>query len=183
MSHTKQHVVSSTDQLHLALLRDHVTALFTQAGAAATAMDSCEILDIAPQDHGGVRPFLTETATLQTFDIDPQSGADIIGDICERNDGIDDDSFDIVVCTEVLEHVSNPFAAITEIRRILKPAGIAYFSAPFDFRIHGPLPDSRRFSEHGWRHLLTDFSSVDIRILETPDRDLMPIHYAITAAN
>lgn len=173
--------VSPMDELHLALLRSHVAELFQDAGRAAAAIRTCTILDVAPQDHGGVRPYLSGDARLTTFDIDPDSDADIIGDICEHNSSLADSSFDIVVCTEVLEHVSNPFSAVAEIHRLLKPGGVAYLSAPFNFRIHGPLPDNWRFSEHGWRQLLSDFGSVSIASLETEDRFLMPIHYNVVA--
>lgn len=169
------------DALHLELLRDHVSELFRTAAGAAGKIDGCAILDIAPQDHGGIAPYLTGSAELTTFDINPNSRADIIGDICSSNSEIPDASVDIVICTEVLEHVANPFLAVKEIFRILSPDGTAYFSAPFNFRIHGPLPDNWRFSEHGWRQLLESFKSVTIDSLETEDRFLMPIHYNVIA--
>ncbi|MCU1580499.1 MAG: methyltransferase [Rhodoglobus sp.] len=173
--------VSTMDKLHLTLLRDHVASLFAEAAAVASTIDDCLILDIAPQDHGGIRPHLMAPARLRTLDIDPDSDADIIGDICRRNDDVADASLDMVICTEVLEHVSNPFLGVAEIHRMLKPGGRAYFSAPFNFRIHGPLPDNWRFSEHGWRQLASPFSHVAISALETEGRFLMPIHYNIVA--
>ena len=173
--------VSSMDVLHLALLRSHVSELFREAADAASQVEDCSVLDIAPQDHGGIRPHLTGSAQLTTFDINPDSGADIIGDLCTLNSSLASSSFDMVICTEVLEHVANPFRAVTEILRILKPGGTAYFSAPFNFRIHGPLPDNWRFSEYGWRQLLSSFESVTIDNLETDGRFLMPIHYNVVA--
>ncbi len=35
------------------------------------------------------------------------------------------ESFDLVICTEVLEHVENPEKVLTEIKRVLTPKGIA----------------------------------------------------------
>ncbi|MQG20437.1 MAG: class I SAM-dependent methyltransferase [SAR202 cluster bacterium] len=40
------------------------------------------------------------------------------------------DSFDYVICTEVLEHLENPAAAIEECFRVLKPDGTAFFTVP-----------------------------------------------------
>ena len=57
----------------------------------------------------------------------------------------------------MLEHVINPFDAIDEIHRILKPGGILLLSSPLNFRIHGPLPDCWRFTEHGWKQLVKKF--------------------------
>ena len=41
----------------------------------------------------------------------------------------DDESFDIVICAHIYEHVPNPFEMINEIYRVLKPGGIRYFAA------------------------------------------------------
>lgn len=41
-------------------------------------------------------------------------------------------SFDRVVCTEVLEHTKDPVAILAEIRRILKPSGVAVITVPND---------------------------------------------------
>jgi len=40
-----------------------------------------------------------------------------------------DNSFDIVICSNVYEHVTNPERMMDEIFRVLKPGGICYFSA------------------------------------------------------
>jgi ubiquinone/menaquinone biosynthesis C-methylase UbiE len=40
-------------------------------------------------------------------------------------------SFDAVLCSEVLEHIPDPLAAIKEFSRVLKPGGILILTAPF----------------------------------------------------
>jgi SAM-dependent methyltransferase len=45
-------------------------------------------------------------------------------------------SFDAIVCTEVLEHISDPIAALRELSRLLKPKGKVIFSTPFAYPIH-----------------------------------------------
>ncbi len=139
------------------------------------------LLDIAPQDHEGSAPYFEE-ASVETLDIDEKSGATHIADICQNNEAkIKGSRFDYIVCTEVLEHTLQPFDAVKEIKRLLKPGGIAFVSTPFNFRIHGPLPDCWRFTEHGLRELFKDFEIVELNALEDDERFLMPIHYTLVA--
>src|SRR5262249_40361896 len=47
-----------------------------------------------------------------------------------------DDSFDLVICSHVLEHVSDDRAAISELERIVAPGGMALILTPY--RPHEP---------------------------------------------
>jgi SAM-dependent methyltransferase len=177
--HAPRYEPSAMDVRHLEAIRGNVEALMRRA---ANRAGGGLLLDVAPQDHAGARPFFGTDVEIETLDIDPASGASYIADLCERNEAvIPADRFDYVVCTEVLEHTLQPFAAVAEVRRILKPGGLLFLSVPFNFRIHGPLPDCWRFTEHGLRALLADFEVLELEGLETPDRPLMPIHYTVTA--
>lgn len=40
------------------------------------------------------------------------------------------DSFDVVVCSEVLEHVDDPAAVVRDVGRVLAPGGLFLFSSP-----------------------------------------------------
>jgi hypothetical protein len=64
---------------------------------------------------------------------------------------------------------------------MLKEGGCLCVSTPFNFRIHGPLPDCWRFTEHGLRRLLWNFKIDELRPLDTPGRPLMPIQYTVIA--
>jgi SAM-dependent methyltransferase len=153
-----------------------------QEAAARFDRAGARVLDVAPQDHAGAAPHF-DLAEVSTLDIDPASGADYVADLCADNsDTIPSATFDVVVCTEVLEHTLNPFSAVAELHRVLKPGGWAVVSTPYNFRIHGPLPDCWRFTEHGLRALLRDFTELELHGVETPDRPLMPIHYTVAAA-
>lgn len=48
-----------------------------------------------------------------------------------------DDSFDVVLSLDVLEHVTDPFAGAREIGRVLKPGGILFINLPFLQPEHG----------------------------------------------
>ena len=135
------------------------------------------VLDVAPQTHKGADEYFS-AASIETLDIDTKSKATYICDICMNNTKIiPSNRFDLVICTEVLEHTSNPFKAVDELYRIIKPGGTLAVSTPFNFRIHGPLPDNWRFTIHGLAELFKQFKNVEITELEDSNRFLMPIQY------
>jgi SAM-dependent methyltransferase len=172
--------VSEMDISHLNQIRENVKILISESALKFDDPDKI-LLDIAPQDYSGAKEYF-KLCTVKTLDINPNSGADIIADLCENNaERITSNSFDTIVCTEVLEHTIQPFCAVDEIERLLKSGGVAIVSTPFNFRIHGPLPDCWRFTEHGLRQLFRNFRNVEIKVLETTQRDLCPIHYTLTA--
>jgi SAM-dependent methyltransferase len=173
-------VPSDMDNNFLASLRQNIVKFLTEASALYATPDSL-ILDVAPQDNGGATPFFSFGTRIETLDISPDAGCTYVADLCRTNSDIPDDHFDIVVCTEVLEHTVQPFDAVRELHRILKPQGVLLLSTPYNFRIHGPLPDCWRFTEHGLRVLLDRFEILTLTPLEAPDRPLMPIQYTVAA--
>ncbi|MBW3519039.1 class I SAM-dependent methyltransferase [Flavobacterium sp. NKUCC04_CG] len=56
--------------------------------------------------------------------------ADVKADIC--NLPFNDNTFDIVLCNHVLEHIPNDTQAMKELYRILKPGGMGIFQIPQD---------------------------------------------------
>ena len=167
--------------MHLKIIRQSVSDFIRKLGKKYDKKGKL-LLDIAPQDYEGARAFFKK-CIIKTLDIDPNSKADYIADICKNNKKIiPNNSFDYILCTEVLEHTLNPFKAVNEMFRILKPRGLLFISVPFNFRIHGPLPDCWRFTIYGLRALLKKYDILEIKEIPTLRRDLMPIHYTVIAA-
>jgi SAM-dependent methyltransferase len=73
------------------------------------------------------------------------------------------ESFDAVLCTQVLEHVTDLDHVLGEVRRVLRSNGLLIVSAPFAYNEHGAPHDYRRFSVRGLEQLFRR----DYEILET----------------
>lgn len=57
--------------------------------------------------------------------------------VCDASDiPVPDGTFDVVLCTEMLEHVPEPIEVISEFARILKPGGRLILTAPLGSGIH-----------------------------------------------
>jgi SAM-dependent methyltransferase len=172
--------VSEMDKKLFKFLRDDVSQFLKTVGSKYDK-ENAVLLDIAPQDHEGAKPYFSK-AKIETLDLDNDSDATYIADVTTNNENlIPSGHFDFVVCTEVLEHTLQPFDAVNEIERVLKKGGFAFVSTPFNFRIHGPLPDCWRFTEHGLKALFKNFEIIELKALETEDRFLMPLHYTLIA--
>ena len=104
---------------------------------------------------------LFENSNFRSFDI-PGVGADIEGDIHKMP--IASESEDAVICNAVLEHVTDPIRAVEEIRRILKPGGIALVQVPSVYPYHNNknYGDYWRFFDDTLRYMFRDFSEVEI---------------------
>lgn len=64
------------------------------------------------------------------------------------------ESFDFVICEQVLEHVPDPVAAGRNLHALCRPGGQVLVSTPFLLRIHGSPDDFWRFTPNGLRKLL-----------------------------
>lgn len=69
--------------------------------------------------------------------------------------------YDFVLCTQVLEHVPDPQAVMTELSRVLKPGGRIWLSTPLSFQEHEVPYDFYRYTQFGLRHL---FEKADMEI-------------------
>jgi SAM-dependent methyltransferase len=79
-------------------------------------------------------------------DVQPGPTVTIVGDI-QACPEVPSDSYDVIVCTQVLEHVPNPFAAVAELHRILKPDGRLLLTVPACFPYHAVPRDYWRFTQ------------------------------------
>lgn len=76
---------------------------------------------------------------------------DIISDITAIPEP--DGSFDVILCTEVFEHIPEPVAAINEFSRLLRKGGTLLLTAPFTSMTHfAPYHFSTGFTRYFYEH-------------------------------
>ena len=72
-----------------------------------------------------------------------------------------DKSFDVVICTDLFEHVPDPASLMEEIHRVLRPGGVLLFGVPFEQDLS--YYSSPRYKR---RYRYVHLRSVDREILE-----------------
>lgn len=83
-----------------------------------------------------------------------QSSENVVDYICPADKlCFNDNVFDTVFSTQVLEHVANHQEVIKESYRVLKEGGYAIFTMPFSWELHEEPYDFFRFSKYGLEYL------------------------------
>lgn len=130
--------------------RERLFALFLTRELAKASRDRrLRLLDIAPVPWLSV--FLKESGWFA------YRSADLAGDLADDCVDImqmpyEDASFDIFICSHVLEHVSDDRQALSELRRILVPGGLGLLMVPICLSISGVEEDpGERDEGERWR--------------------------------
>lgn len=126
-----------------------------------------KILDIGC----GKKPYLKLFKNSEYIGIDIQGGghSDTEKIVDKYYDGehipFESNSFDVVICTQVLEHASNPDKLIAECARVLKPRGKIFLTMPFAYPEHEIPYDFQRFTRYGHEKILkaNGFNSITIK--------------------
>jgi SAM-dependent methyltransferase len=78
---------------------------------------------------------------------------------------------DVFICTEVLEHCTDPAKACQQMYEALKKGGKLFLTSPFCWPDHRTdyYEDYWRFTEQGYELLLSDFDEVEIQPIKWTD--------------
>lgn len=67
---------------------------------------------------------------------------------------VEDSRYDLVFCSQALEHVPEPKSVLKELYRVLKPNSQLLLSAPFFYEEHEVPYDFYRYTQYGFTYLL-----------------------------
>ncbi len=148
--------------------REWTRVFAERAGARATGKDFI-VLDAG----AGTAPYAEffANASYETADIAASPGKDYshITYKCDIADiPVEDGRFDLVWCSQTLEHTTEPEATLREFKRVLKPGGEVWLTTPFFYEEHQMPYDFWRFTSSAWR-MYADrigFDVVEIERLE-----------------
>ena len=75
---------------------------------------------------------------------------------------VENEMYDAVLCSHVLEHTPHPFKAVTEIHRVLRKGGRLLAAVPFAWENHNRPNDFWRFGRDGLYNLFGMFRNIKV---------------------
>ncbi len=79
----------------------------------------------------------------------------------------DDQSFDTILLSDVLEHIVYPENLVAEIHRVLRPNGVAIIGVPFLYWLHETPHDHHRYTKYRLARFAEDNNMEVVSISET----------------
>ncbi len=140
------------------------------AEVAAQMAPGTSVLDLGAGD-APYRELFKHTRYLTTDWVQSDHPGARVADVVAPADAlpVEDDSFALVLCTQVLEHVPEPSAVLAECFRVLEPGGRLALTVPLLWELHELPHDYYRYTEPGLRYLLGKAGFVDATV--TPRSD------------
>lgn len=99
-----------------------------------------------------------ETAIVYDDDVKPDYTWDGL------NMPFGDNSFNTLMATEVLEHCPDPMQVINEMKRVLKPGGLLFFTVPFLWNLHEVPHDEYRYTPFALKRIFKECGMEEIEL-------------------
>ncbi|MGB0837881.1 MAG: class I SAM-dependent methyltransferase [Flavobacteriaceae bacterium] len=123
----------------LSLERHRLLYLYLKTYSNFFSQENLKVLHVAPEQC--FYKLFRNQKNLQYTTTDLFSPlADVKADICDLP--FEDNSFDVVLCNHVLEHIEDDKKAMQEIYRVLKPGAYAILQIPQDYSLEKTYEDT-----------------------------------------
>ena len=129
--------------------------------------DPLKVLHIAPEQCFEERFKKLTNLTYLTADLESPL-ADYKCDVQKMP--FKDNSFDVIICNHVLEHVDNDILAISEIIRVMKPGAFSVLLVPNDFKRKETFEDNSITSKKERAEIFGQYDHKRIYGLDYPER-------------
>jgi SAM-dependent methyltransferase len=134
---------------------DFVTANLRREEVAGKRVLEVGALDVSGLEQP-LRPAVEalEPETYLAVDIEPGPDVDEICDAAQLRERYGDESFDVVISTEMLEHVRDWRTVVSNLKHVVKSGGVLLFTT----RSYG-------FPYHGWPHDYWRYEPTDVETI------------------
>ncbi len=141
-------------------LTPHICALSHNTRKELSRLKANAVLDVGAGD----KRYKDSIYCIKYIALDVSGNLDVIADAAFLP--FKDDSFDMIICTQVLEHVKNPFLILEEFNRVLRAKGIIFLTVPTVMYLHEIPDDYFRYTKYGIEYLLKK-NNFSIQVSET----------------
>lgn len=140
---------------------------FARAALAIADVHDKAVLEVGALDvNGTVRSIVGELgpASYLGVDIEAGAGVDEVVDVHTLVDRFGVGAFDLVISTEMLEHIKDWRSAVENLKDVVRPGGVLLITTRSPgFKYHGYPFDYWRYTVQDMAHLLADFEVEELR--------------------
>lgn len=129
-----------------------------------------EVGSLLPMTETGPAPWafnrniMPEGTPWVGLDCQHGDNVDAVADI-EKQTDFPPETFNTVLCSEVVEHLYRPWDALKEMHRLLQKDGWIVITTLFSFPVHGYPDDYWRFTPSCMQRLLEDAGFTEVKVI------------------